>query len=305
MTKKALVIGASGQVGTALMGVLGPGAAIGTSRRHRPGWVQCDLAALANNPQAASTLLRTNGGGVVYCVGASTNVDACEQDMPATMAVNCHGPATLARVAADLGLPFVYFSSDYVFDGVAGPYREDSPPNPLSVYGRSKLEGELAVSRAHPTALVIRTTGVYGPDPGGKNFLYTLRTALTKGSTLRVPSDQLFTPTFNHDLAAAAVRLAQERVAGMMHVCGPDHLSRLTFAIQLADALGLSSDHIVGVATADLGQRAMRPLRAGLATQKLAHALPTIRMRTVCESLSHWRDQPDHLDPPTRTAPGA
>lgn len=285
--QRSLVIGATGQVGAQLVRLLPPEATVTTSRTAS-GSLQLDLQDIAGNTAEAERLLREFNIGVAYCVGAMTHVDGCEANEAACFRSNCDGPATLAAAATKLGARFVYFSTDYVFDGASGPYAEDVPGSPINVYGRSKWEGEAAVTRACPDALIIRTTGVYGPDDKGKNFLYSLRSVLSSGQPFRVPADQFATPTYNVDLARATLALVQANAFGIFNVAGPDFVSRLEFARQAAVVMGLSPDGIIGLPTAQLGQTAPRPLRAGLKIDKLRSVVPQIRMRGIQEAVSDW-----------------
>jgi dTDP-4-dehydrorhamnose reductase len=285
--RRSLVVGASGQVGTQVLQILPPGSAIPTSRRaESDGWTALDLATVSEAD--ADKLIRHFHIATVFCIGGMTNVDACESKFEWARRVNCDGPAILAAAAAKTGASFIYFSTDYVFNGRKGPYAEESPEDPICAYGRSKWLGELAVQDAHPAALVVRTTGVYGPDPNGRNFLYSLRTALTGAMPFRVPDDQISTPTYSADLAAAVVALAESGAEGIFHVSGPDLISRLEFAQRAAEILGLDPAKLVGVPTAELAQVAVRPLRAGLLTGKLAARLPQVRMRGIEDGISHW-----------------
>jgi dTDP-4-dehydrorhamnose reductase len=285
--QRILVVGASGQVGTQVLRLLPPGSAIPTSRRaEAPGWTALDLATVSETE--ADQLVRRFEIGTVYCTGAITHVDGCESMPELARRINCEGPAILAAAAAKTGAGFVYFSTDYVFNGQNGPYTEDAPGDPICAYGSSKWQGERAVRDAHPAALVIRTTTVYGPDPNGKNFLYSLRRGLAGTKPFRVPADQISTPTNNLDLAAAVVALAESGAQGVFHVAGPDVVSRLEFARRAAVAMGLDPANLSGVSTAELAQVAARPLRGGLLTAKLAAYLPQLRMRGIEDGVSHW-----------------
>jgi dTDP-4-dehydrorhamnose reductase len=287
--RKSLVVGATGQVGSAIVTLLGPANCIGTCA-HKPNLdtVRLDLAEVAANPGIAKFVLQAHEIQEIYCVGGMTNVDGCEADPELAHRVNCEGPTALAHAAAINGLPFAYFSTEYVFNGKDGPYMEESQPCPISAYGRSKLLGEIEIAKAHPQALIIRTTVVYGPDPGAKNFIYSLRRALLANRTYRVPDDQISTPTYNLDLARAATDLLQARTSGVIHVAGPESLSRYDFARRAAIALKLDPAGIVGVPTAELGQWAPRPLQAGLLIGKLKRLRPELRMHTLDESIRHW-----------------
>jgi dTDP-4-dehydrorhamnose reductase len=284
---KSLVVGASGMVGTQMLNCLGDGRVLATSRVERQGWVRLDLAELADESQAEE-LFKAHHLDSIYCVGGMTYVDGCEATPELAWRINARGPGVLARYAHDRGLPFTYYSTEYVFDGSEnnpGSYEETSRPHPLSVYGKTKLEGEQRVLAAHPQALVVRTTVVYGPDPGQKNFLYSLIRNLSAGTAMKVPEDQISTPTYNRDLIRATFSLVEEGASGVFHVCGPERMGRLEFARRVAGRLGLDSSLLEGVPTADLRQPAPRPLRGGLAIQKLLLLHPTLRMRTVAESL--------------------
>jgi dTDP-4-dehydrorhamnose reductase len=182
----------------------------------------------------------------------------------------------------------VFFSTDYVFDGAEhepGPYDEGARTNPLSVYGRTKLEGEQRVMEANAEALVVRTTWVHGADPREKNFVYSLMRTLADGKRMRVPMDQVSTPTFNRDLIAVAGALVCAGASGVFHAAGPELMSRIEFARELAEWLGLEAGLLEGVTTAELGQPAARPLASGLKTDKLRATYPELRMRGVEESL--------------------
>lgn len=265
----------------------GPEAVLATTRRAREGWLQLDFAELATIEQAAALLDGYELDGI-YCVAGMTAVDACEDEPELAFRTNARGPGVLAAYAQQRAVPFVYFSTEYVFDGAAdhpGPYAEDAAVRPLSVYGKSKLAGEEAVGAACAGALVLRTTVVYGPDAREKNYLYSLMRNLATGTAMRVPEDQVSTPTYNVDLIGAALGLVECGASGVFHVCGPELLGRLQFAEAVAERLGLDRSLLEGVSTAELGQRAPRPLAAGLATGKLRSLYPQLRMRSVAEAM--------------------
>jgi dTDP-4-dehydrorhamnose reductase len=282
-----LIVGAAGQVGTQIVADLTPARSLGASRAERPGFLTFDLSTL-DEPEAAN-LLERSGADAVYCVGAMTNVEECESASGLAVRTNCSGPAALAFAAARRGIPFVYFSTEYVFDGQSGPYAEDAAANPINVYGQSKWMGELEVARAHPAALIVRTTVVYGPDPGGRNFLHALRRAWLARVEFRVPGDQISTPTYNRDLARVVIALVERGATGVFHVCGPELLSRVEFATAAARHLGWEGVRIAAVATRRLGQVAPRPLQGGLLTEKLRRLHPDLRMRPLDECCADWQ----------------
>lgn len=293
MSERALVVGVSGQVGAEILRQMsvtkGSGYGLASSRQapeDHDGWIALDLATL--DAGAADDLLAPYDLEAIFCVAGMTDVEGCEGDPELAERTNARGPAVLAGYARRRDLPFAYYSTEYVFDGDSrrpGPYREGDATHALSVYGRSKLEGEAAVLRAHPGALVLRTTVVYGPDARGKNYVYSLMRNLGAGRPMRVPADQISTPTYHRDLVRATLGLVDAGASGIWHVCGPELLSRMEFARRVAEFLGLDAGLLVPAPTAELRQRAPRPLLAGLAIDKLRRRFPGLPMRTVAESL--------------------
>ena len=279
-SRKSLIVGASGQVGHQLVLALGQENVVPAGR------ASLDLSKLSKDPEIARRILRGENIGAVYCVGGATNVERCESDPDWAFETNQLGPAVLASLSADI--PFVYFSTEYVFDGVLGPYLESSPVNPVSIYGESKALGEQAILKIHPAPLIVRTTVVYGHDPGGKNFLYSLRRNLAAGVRMRVPADQISTPTYNVDLARATKALVEGGHCGIFHVCGPELLSRYDFAVRCAPIMGLDPGLIDGVATSELRQVAPRPLNAGLLTPRLHETLSGFRLRDLESGVKDW-----------------
>lgn len=268
-----------------MLGLLGPERALATSRYPRDAdWLTLDLANLSH-PSEAVRLLDRHPLDAIYCVAGMTDVEVCEGQDELVHWTNARGPAVLAGYARRLAIPFVYFSTEYVFDGRSGPYREEDEPNPINVYGMSKLAGERGVLAAYPEALILRTTVVYGLDARRKNFLYSLTAALGAGRRFRVPEDQISTPTYNQDLVRTAVALVAARASGILHVCGPELLSRFRFAEAAAGYLGLDGRLIDAVPTAQLGQRARRPLSAGLLTNKLRETYPESRLLRLEQAL--------------------
>jgi dTDP-4-dehydrorhamnose reductase len=283
---RPLVVGGTGQIGAQIVGYLGESCTVSGSRRATEGNIAVDLEALS--AVDASELVARVAPTVVFCVGGMNDVERCEAECRLAMRTNCDGPARLAEAAAKRSTPFVHFSSDYIFDGESGPYCEEDRGNPINVYGKSKLAGELAVRNAHPGALIVRTTVVYGPDPGRRNFLFTLRNALTSRHGLRVAIDQISTATYNRDIAINTLALVHCGASGVFHMCGPERLSRYDFALKAARLMGLSEEGVIGVPTIELAQRARRPLSAGLVSKKLATTSFYCSMRTIQESIKDW-----------------
>jgi dTDP-4-dehydrorhamnose reductase len=195
----------------------------------------------------------------------------------------------LARAAASVGARFVYFSTDYVFDGRSGPYAEDAPTSPLSAYGRAKRDAELALANElGGDLLTVRTSWVFGPERQGKNFAYQLVRSLVERQPVDCPSDQVSSPSYGPDVARAVVLLAEEGRGGLIHVVGPEVMDRVTFARAIARAFGHDPGLLVAKPTAELAQGAARPLNGGLRTSRLDALHPGV-MRPLDEALADFR----------------
>jgi dTDP-4-dehydrorhamnose reductase len=291
--QRALVIGVAGQVGGALVERLSKDRVVGADLARPvggdPTFVQFDLATAAATPRQTRDLVEVAECDVAFIAAGFTWVDGCQRDPQQAMAVNRDGPAAVARAAREAGARTVYYSTEYVFDGTCGPYGEDEPPHPISAYGKSKLEGEQAILAADPQALILRTTVVYGPEEQGKNFAYQLARHLSGGRRMRVPDDQVSSPTYNRDLAAASVELLESGQTGVFNVVGAEVMDRVEFARRVAVAAGLDAALIEPVATAALEQEAPRPLAAGLTIEKLRRVLPGLQLHSVKDAVADWK----------------
>ncbi|HUM17801.1 MAG TPA: SDR family oxidoreductase [Candidatus Nitrosotalea sp.] len=271
---RALVIGASGQVGAALLRALRARGhhAVGTwAHREFPGLVPLDFTDAA----AVERAIGDTRPDWVICPAALSHVDYCEEHPDEAFATNLHAPLAAAKAAARAGAGFVYYSSDYVFDGIGGPYAEDAPPRPLGVYGQSKWEGEQAVLGALERALVVRTSVVYGPERQEKNFVYQLIRACRGGQGFRPAVDQRASPSYNVDVAAATVECCEREERGIWHLAGADTIDRMAFARLVCRVFDLDGSRLTPAFTSELKQKAARPLDGGLRITKARARLRT------------------------------
>jgi dTDP-4-dehydrorhamnose reductase len=208
-------------------------------------------------------------------------VDEAERNPERAFALKRDGAARLAAVAASAGIPFLHLSSDYVFDGGKGaPYTEDDPVVPLSVYGRSKAEGEDAVLTANPAAIVVRTSWVFGAN--GSNFLTTMLRLAETQEVVRVVADQRGTPTASFDLARALLamtlrllRTPDEVTPGRYHVAGSGETTWYGFAEAIFAGWarrGRRVPRLDAISAADWSGPARRPSDSRLDCDKLARA---------------------------------
>ena len=276
---RVLVSGGSGQLGHEVARVF---AGLG-HEVYAPTRVQMDLG----KPDEAASEARACAADWVINCAAYTQVDKAESEPESAFTVNRDSPAALARAVADYGGRLLQVSTDFVFDGKkTTPYTEDDRPNPLGVYGQSKLEGELAVLDALPGATVLRTAWVYGVHGQG-NFVKTMLRVAATGKPLRVVNDQVGSPTWTTDAAAAIRSLVAGERAGVYHYVNGGETSWHGFAAAiLEDAAALGFDiKTVGVEpipTSEYPTPATRPAYSVLDTNKIRDCLDW--------SIPHWRD---------------
>lgn len=221
-----------------------------------------DRAALdITNRDAVFGRLETVRPAWVINAAAFNDVDGAETAAELAFAVNGAGPGYLAEAAARVSANIVHVSTDYVFDGTLGePYTEDDEPDPLSVYGRSKREGESRVLSSAASSCVLRTAWLYGAH--GKNFVLSILNAARAGGPLRVVSDQVGSPTWTADLAEAIAALIQTSVRGLFHVVNAGACSRFEFA----RAITRGKVEVIPITSAEAGRAAPRPANSALAT---------------------------------------
>lgn len=198
---------------------------------------------------------------------AFNDVDGAETAAETAFAINGAGPGYLAEAAARVGASIVHISSDYVFDGTKGaPYTENDNPNPLSVYARSKYEGERRVLKSGASACVLRTAWLYGQH--GKNFVKAILAAAARGGPLRVVADQVGSPTATADLAGAIAQLIETRARGLFHVANAGACSRFEFA----KAIVRGAVTVVPITTVEAARPAARPANSSLASMRWQEA---------------------------------
>jgi dTDP-4-dehydrorhamnose reductase len=182
----------------------------------------------------------------------------------------------LAELAADVGARFVFVSTDLVFDGERGNYREDDPPSPVTVYGRTKADAEAAVL-AVPGTAVARFSLLYGPCLTGRtSFFDRMVDALRNDRPVPLFADEYRTPLDLPTAAAALVALARSDVTGLLNVGGPERLSRLEMGRQLADVLGVSGKSIIVTGRNDVASEEPRPADTSLDSARWRAFFPTM-----------------------------
>jgi dTDP-4-dehydrorhamnose reductase len=281
-----LLFGGNGQVGQELLRALAPlGTVIATTRSGQlPDGTACEVADFGQ-PQALPALLDRLQPSLVVNAAAYTAVDRAEQDADAAFAVNAQAPGVIAHWCAAHDVPFVHYSTDYVFDGQGRfPYLEDAPTAPLGVYGASKRDGEEAVRAAGCRHLIFRTAWVYASHSA--NFLRTMLRVGAERDALRVVADQIGTPTPAALIADVTAQALQHRgqLSGTWHLTASGQTSwhgfaEAIFAEALAAGLMAKVPVVKAIPSNEYTGSALRPLWSVLDNRKLqrdfAIVLPT------------------------------
>ncbi|MBA0203892.1 dTDP-4-dehydrorhamnose reductase [Pectobacterium aroidearum] len=262
---KVLLTGANGQLGRCFQDRLPSGwqiLATDSAELNITDLAQITLAITAFKPDA------------IVNAAAYTAVDKAESEAELAECINATGPANLANVATQHAIRFVHVSTDYVFDGNAStPYTEESPTNPLSVYGSTKLAGELAVSTTAPDAIIVRTAWVFSEY--GNNFVKTMLRLGKERDALSIVDDQRGCPTYAGDIAQAIIDLLQQQAAGgIYHYTGDKEVSWFEFAqaiftVAVQKAILTKAPVLTPITTAQYPTPAHRPAYSTLAGDKI------------------------------------
>lgn len=267
---RILLTGKSGQVGWELqrsLCALGEVIALGSD--------DMNLA----NPDAIVRCLRTMKPDLIVNPAAYTAVDKAESEPDVAMAINGLAPGILAEEAKRLGAKLIHYSTDYVFDGTKlSPYSEEDIPNPVSVYGRTKLAGERAIQAVDGQYLILRTSWVYGLR--GRNFLLTMRRLLQERQEISVVSDQYGAPTWSRLIAEVTGHIVAKsnpewQENGVFHLTASGQTTWHEFAQAIAESMA-SQTKVLAIATQDYPTPAKRPHNSRLSTQKLCSAFDLV-----------------------------
>lgn len=267
---KFLITGAKGQVGHCLTTQLTGKAEILAVDRD-----ELDIT----DRNAVFNVVKTFKPDVIINAAAHTAVDRAESEVELSEAINVKGPQYLAEVANEIGAIILHISTDYVFEGTGtGEYKEDDQTNPQGVYGRTKLEGEIAVQQANPRSLILRTAWVFGEH--GHNFVKTMLRLAKDRDSLGIVGDQFGGPTYAGDIAKALIEIANQILAGkenafgVYHFTGKPYVSWYEFAKTIFAEAELQniiekSPLVNSIATSDYPTPAKRPANSRLDLTKI------------------------------------
>ncbi|MEK6843472.1 MAG: SDR family oxidoreductase, partial [Candidatus Micrarchaeota archaeon] len=264
--EKILIIGASGQIGGACMQILAKDFdLVGTYfSNNKENMLKLDLTDKEN----LNLVMESTRPSIVILSSALTNVDFCETHPLEAKNMNEDAVKSVSDECNKLGAKLVYLSTDFVFDGNDGPYTEEDIPNPISIYGRTKYNGELNAKKTNKW-LIVRTGNVFDYGFDEKNFVVRTIERLRNGEQIKVQSDLFASPTLATHIACAIRLLLLAKKTGLYDVCGLEVMSRYQLAMQIALFFKLDSKLITPIKSLKLNLAASRPLRGGLISKKL------------------------------------
>ncbi|NOZ09109.1 MAG: dTDP-4-dehydrorhamnose reductase [FCB group bacterium] len=292
-TVTVLLTGAAGQLGQILLkklyrkyevipvDIVRPGVQDGRLKIHL-----LDIT----EPRQVQKVFSKYSPAIVINTAAMTHVDGCELDPDTAYRVNSKAVENLLD-CCDESCLFVQISTDYVFDGKAGPYSESDTPCPNSVYGKSKLESENLLREKHSYSLIIRPNVLYNASPrSSASFFAWIYTSLKNNVSINVVTDQVSNPTYAPDLTELIEYALDRELTGLYHYGSRNYVSRYEFALEIADVFALPASLINPIKTAELGQAAARPAHSGLKTDKIEAAGGRVHSTGEClhKILAEW-----------------
>lgn len=278
---KILITGSNGLLGQKLVGLLSQTPdvkLIATSKgKNRilfnDGYEYLEMD-ITKTEQVEAVIEKTRPDAIIH-TAAMTNADQCEGEKDLCWTMNVKATEYLIKASEKHQIFFCYLSTDFVFDGSAGPYCEEDLPSPLSFYGWSKYAGEEVVKRAKCPWSIVRTVLIYGivSDMSRSNIILWVKKSLEAKQNIKVVTDQFRTPTLAEDLAMGCYLIVNQQAEGIFHISGKDFLTPYEMAIKTADFFELDKSLITPVNADTFTQAAQRPPRTGFILDKAINTL--------------------------------
>ena len=292
--KRVLITGVSGFLGYNLFDFLKDRCRVkGTFHHHPlPGKDERSVSLDLRDKTAVEKLCSEFRPEIVIHTAAITSPAECQKAPETARAVNVGGTVHIAEVSVKAGSRFIYTSTDRVFDGSRGDYREDDPPNPLGCYGKTKLQGEKEVGRIVPNSLIIRLPLLYGPpSPSHSSFIGWMIEAFEEKKPLDLFTDQVRTPLYALDACLAiGLLIVRPGLAGVYHLGGGEKIDRAEFGYRMAKIFGYDPSIIRPIRMAEKPHQPPSPADASLNSDKLYRAIG-FRARGVDEGLKALREE--------------
>jgi len=274
--KKILITGSNGFIGQEIMhqALVNSEAEIvalsrGDDRFSHKGSYRYVSADVCDAEQMEKIIKEFRPDCVIHTV-AMANVDVCEKEPELCETINVQSVKTLVELAEKYNFQLIYLSTDFIFDGENGPYKEGDTPNPLNEYGKSKLEAEQLIQESNCRWSIVRTILVYGVprEAGRSNFILWVKNSLEANKIINVVTDHVRMPTFVNDVASACLQIAKQGTAGVFHISSEELFSVYDIAQQVANFWNLDKSLIQPVLAESLSSSVPRPRYTGFIIDK-------------------------------------
>lgn len=244
---------------------------------------------LLNLQSIQPTIAKLKPDAIIH-TAAYTDVDACETNRDTARKLNTEATKQIAFAASEIDAHLTYISTDYIFDGEKGRYKEDDEPRPISYYGHTKLEGERHVQASSKEWCIVRTSAIYGWGGEKKNFATWLLDNLSEKRQVKVVTDQYVSPTLNTNLAEMVLEISEKEFIGVLHTAGASRVSRYEFAIELAKVFGQDPNLIKQAKIEEMDWPAKRPKDSSLDVSRCTKLLKAKPLR-ISEALGAMKAQ--------------
>ena len=287
---KFLVTGSAGLVGQQVVKYLSKSNQVfscyNESKPEYGDSVKMDL----KNYEMISSVLTEIKPDVVIHLGAMTGVDLCEKEKTSASEINTKATEIIAKECSKLNSFLVYVSTDYVFDGNFGMYKEDDVANPLGFYGKSKLEGEKAVQNFSTNWCIVRTSTPFGLHPTKKSFPMWVIENLQKQKQIDILIDQFTSPTYIPNLSRMLIEISERRITGIIHAAGASKISRYQMASMISDKLNLDGTLLKQISINKMKWVAQRPKDSSLDVSR-ASSILNEKPQKIDQSLNLFIDE--------------
>jgi dTDP-4-dehydrorhamnose reductase len=289
---KILVTGASGLYGSKVAQIAEKRHQVySIHNKHSAPFGQPIQLDISNRENLVAEFQRIKPDTVIHAA-TLTDVDECELNRELARKINVEGTLNVAEAAEEINAFLLYISTDYVFDGENGNYKEEDQPSPINFYGYTKLLAEERIRKISSQFCIARTSVIYGttPSAGKTNFALWLIDRLRNQQPTKIANDQWNSPTLNTNLAKMTLEVAERKLTGLYHLAGATRISRFNFALSIAMTLGLEQSLISPALSSEFRQTAKRPRDSSLNVQRAQEILSNKPMPIV-EGLENLKSE--------------
>lgn len=280
---RMLLTGGSGLFGQTFIGLAGESHQLYVTYNQHPIDFKNAFRLDIRDTEKVKNLIEKLTPEIIIHSAAFTNVDKCESKKEEAYQINAKATENIAKAANKINAKLIYISTDYVFDGSKGLYKENDKTNPINYYGITKLEGEKAVREYCDDYIIARTAVIYGFHK--KNFATWIINELKNKRKIKIITDQWVSPTLNIDLAEQVLALIEEDKEGIFHTAGRERISRYDFALKIAEKFNLDKDLIDPITSNKMNWIAKRPKDSSLDVSKISNIKKPYDVNEALEKL--------------------